>query len=92
MAHIDKVAYLMDYIAAMSAPSKWPLPERGIRFLTPAFMVEKYALSRMDENFGMAMDARIPMITTTINNSMRVKALFSRIAPGIRVRPTSRDR
>ena len=43
MAHIDKVAYLMDYIAVMSAPSKWPLPEAGIRFLTPAFMVEKLA-------------------------------------------------
>jgi AraC-like DNA-binding protein len=43
MAHIDKIAYLMDYIAVMSAPSKWPLPARGIRFLTPAFMVEKLA-------------------------------------------------
>ena len=27
----------------MSAPSKWPLPDAGIRFLTPAFMVEKLA-------------------------------------------------
>ncbi len=27
----------------MSTPSKWPLPEAGIRFLTPAFMVEKLA-------------------------------------------------
>ena len=27
----------------MSAPSKWPLPEAGIRFLTPSFMVEKLA-------------------------------------------------
>ena len=27
----------------MSAPSKWPLPNTGIRFLTPAFMVEKLA-------------------------------------------------
>jgi AraC family transcriptional regulator of arabinose operon len=27
----------------MSAPSKWPLPDTGIRFLTPAFMVEKLA-------------------------------------------------
>jgi AraC-like DNA-binding protein len=33
----------MDYIALMSAPSKWPLPAAGIRFLTPAFMVEKLA-------------------------------------------------
>jgi hypothetical protein len=24
----------------MSAPSKWPLPEHGTRFLTPAFMLE----------------------------------------------------
>ncbi|RLQ21675.1 helix-turn-helix domain-containing protein [Seongchinamella sediminis] len=27
----------------MSKPSQWPLPEQGIRFLTPAFMVEKLA-------------------------------------------------
>lgn len=27
----------------MSAPSKWPLPEAGIRFLTPAFMTETLA-------------------------------------------------
>jgi len=27
----------------MSAPSKWPLPSTGVRFLTPAFMVEKLA-------------------------------------------------
>ncbi len=27
----------------MSTPSKWPLPSAGVRFLTPAFMVEKLA-------------------------------------------------
>jgi AraC family transcriptional regulator of arabinose operon len=27
----------------MSAPSKWPLPEPGIRFMTPSFMIEKLA-------------------------------------------------
>lgn len=27
----------------MSAPSTWPLPSAGVRFLTPAFMVEKLA-------------------------------------------------
>jgi AraC family transcriptional regulator of arabinose operon len=27
----------------MSTPSKWPLPNAGVRFLTPAFMVEKLA-------------------------------------------------
>ncbi|MCB1846872.1 MAG: AraC family ligand binding domain-containing protein, partial [Halieaceae bacterium] len=27
----------------MSAPSKWPLPEHGIRFLTPGFMLNKLA-------------------------------------------------
>lgn len=26
---------------AISAPSKWPLPENGTRFVTPAFMVQK---------------------------------------------------
>lgn len=33
----------MDYIALMSAPSKWPLPGPGVRFVTPAFMIEKLA-------------------------------------------------
>jgi AraC family transcriptional regulator of arabinose operon len=33
----------MDYIAVMSAPSKWPLPGPGVRFVTPAFMIEKLA-------------------------------------------------
>ena len=27
----------------MSAPSKWPLPEHGTRFVTPAFMLQKLA-------------------------------------------------
>ena len=27
----------------MSAPSKWPLPEDGVRFLTPSFMLNKLA-------------------------------------------------
>ena len=27
----------------MSSPSKWPLPDTGIRFMTPAFMIEKLA-------------------------------------------------
>ncbi len=27
----------------MSNPSKWPLPQAGIRFITPAFMIEKLA-------------------------------------------------
>lgn len=40
MAHIDEIAFFMDYIAVMSAPSKWPLPDAGIRSLTPGFMVE----------------------------------------------------
>jgi AraC-like DNA-binding protein len=43
MAHIDEIAIFMDYIAAMSAPSKWPLPGAGIRFLTPGFMIETLA-------------------------------------------------
>jgi AraC family transcriptional regulator of arabinose operon len=43
MDHIDKVANFMDYIAVMSAPSKWPLPGPGVRFVTPAFMIEKLA-------------------------------------------------
>ena len=43
MVHIDDFAMFMDYIAAMSAPSKWPLPGAGIRFITPGFMVETLA-------------------------------------------------
>ena len=27
----------------MSTPSKWPLPSRGVRFITPTFMLEKLA-------------------------------------------------
>ncbi|KZX59315.1 AraC family transcriptional regulator [Halioglobus sp. HI00S01] len=27
----------------MSAPSKWPLPSRGVRFITPTFMIQKLA-------------------------------------------------
>ena len=42
-------------------------------------MAAKYAFSRVAENFGMAMAARIPMITTTMSSSMRVKPLLSRM-------------
>ncbi len=53
--HIDEIALYMDFIAGlppdstgsaevfMSSPSQWPLPEAGVRFLTPAFMVNQLA-------------------------------------------------
>ncbi|MEM8492227.1 MAG: AraC family transcriptional regulator [Pseudomonadota bacterium] len=34
----------------MSAPSKWPLPEAGIRFMTPAFMVDKLRLHPLTQD------------------------------------------
>jgi hypothetical protein len=45
------------------------------RFLRSAFMDVRYARSFVLENFGMAMAARIPMITTTIRSSISVNPL-----------------
>src|SRR5205809_3279064 len=39
------------------------------------FIEEMYAFSCVFANFGIAMAARMPMITTTINSSMSVKPL-----------------
>src|SRR5438552_11655872 len=39
------------------------------------FIEEMYAFSFVLANFGIAMAARMPMITTTINSSMSVKPL-----------------
>ena len=38
------------------------------------------ALSLVLANFGMAMAARMPMITTTMSSSMSVKPLSERLA------------
>ena len=40
--------------SSMSSPSQWPLPEQGVRFLTPAFMVTK--LARHPEHQAWAAD------------------------------------
>jgi hypothetical protein len=45
------------------------------------FMAARYAFSLVLANFGMAMAARMPMMTTTINNSIRVKPLRFCICP-----------
>ena len=39
------------------------------------FIAAMYAFDLVFANFGMAMAARMPMITTTIKSSMRVKPL-----------------
>src|SRR5438105_14446155 len=48
-----------------------------MRFLRSDFIAEKYAFSRVLPNFGIAIAARMPMMTTTINNSINVKPLRS---------------
>src|SRR2546427_4120530 len=42
---------------------------------TDLFIEARYAFSFVLANFGIAMAAKIPMITTTIRSSMRVKPL-----------------
>src|SRR6266513_5917763 len=43
------------------------------------FIAATYALSFVLANFGIAIAARIPMMTTTIRSSMRVKPFLLRI-------------
>src|SRR5437762_4779488 len=43
------------------------------------FIAATYALSLVLANFGIAIAARMPMITTTISSSMRVKPFLLRI-------------
>src|SRR5204863_8397528 len=45
------------------------------RFRRSDFIEARYAFSFVLANFGIAMAAKIPMITTTIRSSMRVKPL-----------------
>src|SRR3989449_4084086 len=45
------------------------------RFRRSDFIEARYAFSLVFANFGIAMAARIPMITTTIRSSMSVKPL-----------------
>src|SRR6266571_4500894 len=45
------------------------------------FIEEMYAFSFVLANFGIAMAARMPMITTTINSSMSVKPLLFMLPP-----------
>src|SRR5881397_4348083 len=44
-----------------------------IRFRRSDFIEARYAFSFVFANFGIAIAAKIPMITTTIRSSMRVK-------------------
>src|SRR5213596_2516254 len=46
-----------------------------IRFRRSDFIEARYAFSFVFANFGIAIAARIPMITTTINSSISVKPL-----------------
>src|SRR3954463_8106617 len=45
------------------------------------FMLARIAFSFVLANFGIAIAARMPMITTTINSSIRVKPLRFILAP-----------
>src|ERR1700704_6923524 len=45
------------------------------RFRRSDFMEAMYAFAFVLANFGIAMAARMPMITTTLNSSMSVKPL-----------------
>src|SRR5438093_8854444 len=45
------------------------------RFRRSDFIEARYAFSFVLANFGIAMAAKIPMITTTIRSSIRVKPL-----------------
>src|SRR5256885_8756483 len=45
------------------------------RFRGSGFIEARYAFSLVFANFGIAMAARMPMITTTIRSSMSVKPL-----------------
>src|SRR6266487_5713591 len=52
------------------------------RFRRSDFIEARYAFSFVLANFGIAMAAKIPMITTTIRSSIRVKPLrFMRQPP-----------
>src|SRR5881409_987786 len=47
-----------------------------IRFRRSDFIEARYAFSFVFANFGIAIAARMPMITTTIRSSMRVKPFW----------------
>src|SRR5207245_7811393 len=54
----------------------------GSWFVRSDFIEAMYAFALVLANFGIAMAARMPMITTTISSSMSVKPLrFIRIPP-----------
>src|SRR5881628_1329613 len=53
-----------------------------IRFRRSDFIEARYAFSFVFANFGIAIAARMPMITTTIRSSIRVKPLrFTALPP-----------
>src|SRR6266545_6311854 len=55
------------------------------RFRRSDFIEEMYAFSFVFANFGIAMAARMPMITTTISSSMSVKPLrFISLSPVVK--------
>src|SRR6266480_7276516 len=56
------------------------------------FMAATYALSLVFANFGIAIAARMPMMTTTIRSSMRGKPFLLLICEVPDVRGTETDR
>src|SRR5205809_2832034 len=61
-------------VVYLTESSKYESSVVFIRLLF-GFIEEMYAFSFVLANFGIAMAARMPMITTTINSSMSVKPL-----------------
>src|SRR5438552_13681020 len=59
------------------------------RFRRSDFIEARYAFSFVLANFGIAMAAKIPMITTTIRSSIRVKPLRFIRQPPRRGKPRS---
>src|SRR5918995_1818292 len=69
-------------VAYVAKSAKWPsCAETKLR--RSVFMLAIFALSFVFANFGIAIAAKMPMITTTINSSIRVKPLRLLILPPV---------
>src|SRR5262249_41570108 len=62
---------VMMYLRLSAKYASWAV----VRFLRSDFMDARYAFCFVLANFGMAIAAKMPMITTTISSSIRVKPL-----------------
>src|SRR5687768_18583136 len=69
-------------VAYVAKSAKWPSCA-DTKLRRSVFMLAIFALSLVFANFGIAIAARMPMITTTINSSIRVKPLRLLILPPV---------